>query len=121
MSANDATPYDPSPTATVLLRGALDIGRSTTTYRMQADVPGFALLKGDLVILDLNATPEDGTLVLANRVDAQTGSATTVVRRKIGHKLASGSPHEAVDDLRDNNPSIAILGTIIGTLRGDFL
>lgn len=87
-------------------------------WRLAAEAPAFALLEGDVIIVDAKAESPDGSLVVARRVDAETGdNAATFVARRIGDALATGrigaeSPLIALD-----SNAVSIVGPVVAMFR----
>ena len=86
-----------------------------TAYRLGKAVPGFSLLKGDVVILDLKTPAKRDDIVVARIVDTDIGDAQTVLRRYLPPYLVtatSAEPSEIADD-----GDIAIMGPVVASFR----
>lgn len=100
-----------------IMRHVAPGARHPSPFRVMRNEPGFALLVGDIVIVDLNKPAKDNDIVLVTRV-VDAGSAVTEFRRLITPWLVGGdatTPSERVDDA---TLQIAIIGTLAGVLRG---
>lgn len=84
-------------------------------YRITRPAPALALLRHDLVIIDINLAPASGDLVLCSLGDAATGNVGTHVRRWLDPWLIEGDQAVKVDPADD---TVAIRGPVVGLLRG---
>ncbi|TNF19167.1 MAG: XRE family transcriptional regulator [Rhodobacteraceae bacterium] len=88
--------------------------RSTTTLFVPRDYPTLALMRGDIVFVDLSTIdPPPGTIVVSRIVDSQGIDATTFRLSSTGGPLPPyGEP--ALEPDQDEG----IVGTVIGSIRG---
>lgn len=102
---NDA----PDPVAALAPRA-----QHPSAYLLSRAAPGFSLLAGDVVILDLNASAKSGDLVVAQVIDTDIGAADTVLRRYLPPYLvtATAEPGEITD--RDD---VVIKGPVVASFR----
>jgi len=92
-------------------------GRQLATYRLRVAMPGFALLPGDVLIVDLKASPKTGDLVLANVADLAVGSASTVLRRYLPPYLIANDAAADAEALVVDNHRTTIMGRIAASYR----
>lgn len=90
--------------------------RSPDVWRVTENVSGFCLLQGDVLVVDLAATPDDGDMVILNDVDS-FGHARTLVRRVTPHGYLSGDPMAADAVAALDDQRLAVLGVVIGMIR----
>ncbi|GAA6190871.1 helix-turn-helix domain-containing protein [Phaeobacter sp. NW0010-22] len=88
-----------------------------SVYQISGPAMGFMVAAGDLLVLDLNASPQRGDLCLATLVDTDTGEAKTVLRKWIDGWLISNHATNSINHIDDTNPSTALVGIICGTIR----
>lgn len=70
--------------------------RNPATFRIAHDhAANFGFLRGTVLVVDLAATAAEGDLGVANLVDPRSGSATTILGRRLGDHLIG--PHFASD------------------------
>lgn len=86
-------------------------------YRITRAMPGFGLLKGDVVILDMDREPTSGDLVVATRLDPETQETRSDVLRWSEPWLLGDTTEDAPVQIKDTG-EIAILGTLAGAMRG---
>jgi hypothetical protein len=96
---SQAEPWQPPPTLdTADSTAALDwIGENAkhpVHYRVTATVPSLCIQAGDILVVDLNAPPKDGDIILvgATRPDGQ--STATLIRRHISGMAISAEPSD---------------------------
>ncbi|MDO6483073.1 helix-turn-helix domain-containing protein [Shimia thalassica] len=114
-----AAPFSPK-NATTTNRAIKDLFPKTkhiTTYTLSQSIPGFLLSSDDILIIELQGTPKDGDLVIANLVDMDTGEAKTVARRKFSDWLIPADMKIPANNTNTENPSCSILGIISGSIR----
>jgi transcriptional regulator with XRE-family HTH domain len=92
-------------------------GRRLTTYRLRTAMPGFALLQGDVLIVDLNTPARQGDLVLATVVDLSTGAGTTLLRRYLPPYLVANDAAADAEMLVVDNHRTSIMGRVSASLR----
>jgi len=90
--------------------------RSSDIWRVTETIYGFGMLDGDVLVVDLAATPDNGDIVILNEVDS-IGRARTLIRRVTPHGYLSGDPMaaDAVAPLDDQR--LAVLGVVVGMIR----
>ena len=114
-----AQPYQPpdmSTAALALMNARQTLGHAAL-FRMTGDAPEHALLAGDVLIADLKTLGGDGALVLATEARA-TGEARTLVARHRPPLLIVSLQADLILDERRNDPSVAVVGSVRGVLRG---
>lgn len=121
----DATPYrmpagvsDEHEANPIL--GALygSVATTPATYRVPADLPAFAIMAGDVVVVDLARLPIPGDLALVTLADENAGTAMTFVRRYLPPFLVSGGFSGENSFLRIDTPGLNIRCPVVGILRG---
>lgn len=127
MSESEAEPWRPRtvtgerPDLADFLRRIAQVlapdARSPTTFALRQAMPGFALMKGDVLVVDLKAPAQSGDLVLANVADLATGTGTTVVRRLMPPYLIANDPETDQGTLVVDNARTTIMGKIVAALR----
>jgi len=110
----DATAFRPGPVIEAALRRVAPEARHPQSYRIDRNMPGFGLLTGDIVVVDLGRSAETGDLVVANMLVGQ--EATTIVRRVAGDWLVPGDP---MGDFVRIGADAAVFGVICGEVRQD--
>lgn len=100
-----------------LLRSFFDISaRTPETYRLSASLPGFGLIAGDVLVVDLGNTPAPGDLAIVTTED-EAGNATTLVRRLFPPYLVAGDPAEPRQILRDDEERVFVRWPVVGSFR----
>lgn len=89
--------------------------RHPTALRLREAVFGFALLAGDVVVVDLNARAEPGNIVVVNSA-TDSGDAVTLIRRFHPPYLISGDPQDTTALLADGARH-AIMGPVVASFR----
>jgi transcriptional regulator with XRE-family HTH domain len=100
-----------------IMRYVAPNARHPAAFLVVRPEPAFALLAGDVVIVDLNGTAHDDDIVLITRI-SDDGSAVTHFRRLITPWLISGDVRTASDKVDDPTGQVAIMGIVAGVLRG---
>ncbi len=77
----------------------------------------FGILKGDELHIDLHHISRDSGLVLATRVDTETGEGVTLLRRIEHGHLYSEDPSDTPENWSSSTHNYAILGKILGVVR----
>ncbi|NEX45206.1 helix-turn-helix domain-containing protein [Pseudotabrizicola algicola] len=97
------------------LAAALAAGsRHIQTFTAQRDYAGYAVLKGDLLIIGTPRKETEGDLVIATLTDTNDGTSMTVLRQRMGDRLVP--PIQArIED--EDKLSAGILGTVISVVR----
>lgn len=123
--AEAATPYILRPHASRAddPQGALRaiFGATAATpalYRITADLPGFELAAGDVVLTDLARLPVAGEITLVRITDEQTASATTMLCRYLPPFLVAGGIGPQVQTLRIDDPGVTVRHPVVGSIRG---
>lgn len=118
-SESEAEIYDPTPTGKAAIDALANLGtrpRHSQTYQLRRDFAGFALLRGDVLLIDMGAAPGQGDIVLATVSDPEADRHATVVRRYLEGWLIdesiSTAPMQISDDQR-----VGIVGVVRGSLR----
>lgn len=88
--------------------------RSPQTYRATQDEPGFAIARGDLLVVEAQHQARAGDLVIANHVDTTLGTAVQILRRYlppyfVGGAGLVGSPPTTED--------ANIVGAVVAVIR----
>ncbi|WP_300009742.1 helix-turn-helix transcriptional regulator [uncultured Roseobacter sp.] len=91
--------------------------KSPCPFKLTRDAPAFNLSKGDILILDLNSSAKTGDIVLANRVDPNTGSAETLLGRYLPPYISPPNASEK-PQLVDSN-LISVMGPVVASFRPD--
>lgn len=92
--------------------------RSPMYWALDRDVPAFALLRGDVVVVDNIGTAPDGALLAARQVDAETGDyPATFIARRIGAHLWTGDAPATAVLLPLADSTISIVGPVMGSFR----
>jgi lambda repressor-like predicted transcriptional regulator len=81
----------------------------------RGDFPGFAILRGDLLVIGTPPRTRDGDLVIATLADLDTGVSVTVLRQRMGDRLVPPFSSQIPDESR---LSAGILGTVLAVMRG---
>lgn len=87
----------------------------TAPFRLQDGFPGFGMLAGDWIAVDLRRPATTGDIVVATIADPDTGSGRQVLRRFLPPWLAPD--HGTGDLMRADAEHVAILGPVAGVLR----
>lgn len=84
-------------------------------FQLNRSAPGFALLAGDILTLQLGAASRDGDIVVATQIDAQ-GAGHSFVARAVGNRLLLDDP--SLPPVKaQNGSSVAVMGTLVGVFR----
>jgi transcriptional regulator with XRE-family HTH domain len=120
-----ATPFTLKPHATRLddpqaaLRAIFGPTAATPAlFRVNADLPGFELAAGDVVLADLARLPSPGEIALASVVDDLTASAVTMVCRYLPPFLVAGSIGPQLQTMRVDDPGVTVRYPVVGSIRG---
>lgn len=94
-----------------------DAARRPEYYRIEQTAPAFAMVMGDVLVVDLNAAAADGDIVVVREVDPESGDhAHTKVMRKVGKFLLPGSVGPTIPQALDSNV-VSIVGPVVGSFR----
>lgn len=113
LSEAEAQPFDAAPVKGLLFQLAPN-ARHPVPYRVARDLPGFGLMAGDMLVVELQGTPAQGSLVVATLADPDTGAAETVIRRYLPPVLVSADAAQ-VHPL--DGGSVAVLGQVLASWR----
>ena len=118
---DDAAPYDPKPGTDELSRVIKDLFPQRGTlgcFRIRRDLAPLMLARNDLIVCNLSENPSAGQLVTVNSVDPDTTISQTLIRRYVPPYLIEVTHQRTREpDVLDNHRN-AIVGTIIGAIRG---
>lgn len=89
--------------------------RAITYLEVPRAYPGLSLMKGDVLVVDqLTTDPAEGTVVVCQVVDTDTGEGSTVLKIS-----ARGGPVPAYGEPRlGNSEQESVIGSVIYSLRG---
>lgn len=112
--------HDPAPEATDQLLSAVfgKAAKQPASYRILRDHPAFALLTGDIVVVDLSRQPQPGETALVSIIDDNVGESTTEVLRYLPPHLLSGDTGQPVSEMRLGDSNVIVRHPIIGCIRG---
>lgn len=118
--AEEAKPFTHAPTADGDQIRTLYADRARNaaiTHKASVDLPGFGITAGDLIVCDLSRLPAPGEVAVAVAVDADNGTAQTVIRRYSPPFLLSGEGLQAraIDVAKTG---LDIRHPVIGVIRG---
>ena len=88
------------------------------TYRLNVDLPAFALCAGDVLVIDMSRLPRVGELAIARLSDEISATASTLIIRYLPPFLATGTHYAGTAMLRVDDPGVSVRFPVIGTLRG---
>ena len=91
---------------------------SPALFKVNLDLPGFALMRGDVMLADLARLPEPGELAIVQINDDYTASAVTQVRRYLPPFLVSGELTGTDTLMRINDPGVTARHPVVGSIRG---
>lgn len=127
LSEGDAAPWTPPapsgqrPDLAELQRRIGDVlapaARHAANYSIAKTMPGFALVSGDVAVIDLKANATQGDLVIATVADLQSGTAQTVVRRYLPPYLISADDASGADTLVVDNHRTSVMGPVVAVFR----
>jgi len=86
-------------------------------YSMTRNEPGAALLRGDLLMVDLAHKPAQGDLVLVTKNDPDTDSQDTIIRRFLPPYLLDPNDPAAPPEPSEASLHSAVLATILASAR----
>jgi transcriptional regulator with XRE-family HTH domain len=86
-------------------------------FRLAADLPGFNLEAGDVLIIDLKTPAQTGDLVIATVVDMGTASSRTVLRRFLPPYLVPADSSRTGDVLVVDGARTVVMGPVIASFR----
>lgn len=78
---------------------------------------GFAILRGDEIMIDIAAPPPTRGLVAVTRVDLNTGAGVTLIRRIEAGLLISDDPTSPPDEWEGDDFNVAVMGVVVGIVR----
>ncbi len=104
-------------TPTGFLAAVAPNARNPACFRLSQSLSGFALLKGDLLVLDLARTAQTGEIVLATVVDQDTGEAATITRRYLPPYLVAGDPADLEQTMLADGNRVSVLAPVDTVVR----
>lgn len=124
IQAHSYAGFEETPSAYVIKTPGIDGSRRLSerarhhqTWRAARTHLAFGILKGDEIHIDLADRHEEGDLVLATKVDLDTGSGVTLLRRTDRRGLVSEDPADAIEAWSGPTHNFAVLGKVIGIIR----
>jgi len=116
----DAAPFEPprdkKDALAEIARMLAPQARTPSYYILGRDMRDLGLLTGDVLVVELNGGAAPGSLVLAQLVDDETGSAVTLLRRYVPPYLV-GAAGTANDMLSTDSELISIMGVVVASFR----
>lgn len=109
----EAQLFEAAPVRGLLFQLAPE-ARHPVPYRVTRALPGFGLLPGDTLVVELQGRPQPGQLVVATLADQATGTAETVIRRYLPPVLVSA---DAAQVHHLDSGEAAVLGTVLASWR----
>lgn len=115
----DAAPWNPPEGDNVtldIMRRIAPTARTPFAYELRRSHPSLALLRGDVLVIDSGAPPQDGDLVVVTMHDGTPGC---LIRRWHRPLLISHEPDDPapVIELADDDQSLAIHGPVLAMFR----
>ena len=111
-------PTDPNAPDALLRQIFGPKARTPSSVRLLIDLPAFALMAGDIVVLDLARLPVPGELALVSLHNADTDQHVSGVYRYFPPYLLPGTSGASPEPLRVDQPEISIRHPVIGSIRG---
>jgi transcriptional regulator with XRE-family HTH domain len=111
---SDAEPTDPPRD---MIAAVAPAARTPACYVLASSLPGFGMVIGDILILDLARRPQSGDIVIATTADMETGEASTIVRRYLEPYLVAGDPGETEHVLLADGARTAVLAPVEAVVR----
>lgn len=105
----------PSPSLSAIFGAA---ALTPASYRIMAEMPGFDLRPGDIIVVDLSRLPQPGELCLVTAFDDQTASSMSTVRRYAPPFLLAGNSTLSPSLERVDNPNLTVRYPVVGSIRG---
>lgn len=96
-------------------------GKTATTpatYIITHDLPVFALLAGDVILVDLSRAPKPGELTIVSQFDDEHATSITSVFRYFPPFLQNGHSRQDEIPLRIDQPGVTVRYPVIGSMRG---
>lgn len=123
--AEAATPYtfkafdvDPDATQPALRAIFGNAAATPATYQLGIDLPAFALVAGDILLVDLSRLPEPGELALVTHFDEDSASSKTTINRYFPPYLQSGDLNPTRPPVRVDQAGVTVRHPVIGSMRG---
>ena len=88
------------------------------TFKLTTSLPGFALMAGDVLVVDLARVPSPGDLALVTITDDETTESNTVVRRYLPPYLAAGEGANPISPMRMDQIGVTVRYPVVGVMRG---
>lgn len=118
MSEPAIQPFNAAPQQrTALLSGLTPGRRGVELYKAPRDYTVFGILKGDILLVHLGATPAHGDIVVATIHDFKNQTDTTVLRRASDPWLISDQLAQPPIEMDPDDGSIGILGAVLSVAR----
>lgn len=102
-----------------ILRSLFGHGATTpATFEIGVDMPAFALLAGDVVLVELSRLPQPGELALISHFDDKNATSTWSICRYFPPYLQPGGMKHDGTPLRVDQPGVTVRHPVIGSMRG---
>lgn len=123
--AEDATPFTleacevgPGETQPALRAIFGNAAATPATYQLGIDLPAFALVAGDVLLVDLSRLPEPGELALVTHLDEEHATSKTTINRYFPPYLQSGDLNPTRPPARVDQVGVTVRHPVIGSMRG---
>lgn len=119
---DDAHPLTPENEPAAILRAAVTAMKgghaSVEALQVQSDdLQGIRLFRGDILMVDTNATPKAGDIVCAQMFDMSIGRPRTILRLyDPPYLLSGGTSHVARRPETADGRTVTIIGVVIARL-----
>jgi transcriptional regulator with XRE-family HTH domain len=97
---------------------AMTQGGTVCTLIANRSLPGFAILAGDKLVIDLGRKRTLGKLAAVTKADMQSGVATTFIKRIESQALYDHDALTPGERWQSKTYNYAVLGEVIGLIRG---
>jgi hypothetical protein len=116
-AGGDDSSESEGPTASIVALLA-PRARQPALYQLAKPAPLFALLAGDVIIIDLGRAPQDGDLALVRHTDPATGDdAVSTIMQKIGDFLVQSPAAGPGSMMRHDSNYVSIAGPVVASFR----
>lgn len=95
-----------------------EVAATPATYQLNIDLPAFALLAGDIVLVDLSRLPAPGELALVTHFDEESATSGTTINRYFPPYLQSGSLNPTQAPVRVDQAGVTVRHPVVGSMRG---
>lgn len=113
MAEPEAVPFVGRTPAAGSMAGRQDLPeRALVAYRVTRAAPGLAILRGDVIFIDIRSAAREGDLVVATLSHQADDRQVTVLRRYLPPWLVSGAADGDAPERLDNTGRAAVLGVI---------